>query len=402
MSYDPFESLVKGLPLSYQCVLCVGAVSPSLVRYLADGVGARVHVCDFDEQRLQMLRSEIQENEAVQYHNVLPLFEAGDLPEIGYHCSEPTHSSLALPSGITEVFPGLIFEPIEVKGRAFTNLVEEGNFSTREANLLILATNGYEVSWLAKESAVAALFSTVLIRSPRSNCFETVDTQVLADELAQSGLPAISLPLGRAPYESIVIQQTPDWHAQRFELDALRSESEALQSRLSTLIEDGHAISKRLAAVTSEAESDKAELNKRISSLESDNGALAETLQERDTLANELRTERDELAAEVERQTKWHAENKTWAISLNEQVVKLDADREAQLQSTLLAQKMLSRTQGDLEHLRDQYKAKVASEEQLIQLIGELKQKLTVASNYYFRLQEEHPELLNVSDHNHL
>ena len=299
MSYDPFESLVKGLTPGYKDVLCVGAVSPSLVRYLADGVGAQVHVCDFDEQRLQLLQSEIQENAAVQYHNVLPQFEAGDLPEIGYHCSEPTHSSLALPSGITEILPGLLFEPVEVEALAFTDLFEKGNFSASEANLLILATNGYEASWLVKESALAALFSTVLIRSPRSNCFETVDTQGLAGDLAQSGLPAMSLPMGRAPYESIVIHQSPDWHAQRSELGALRSESEALQSKLSVLIEDGHAISERLAAVTSEAESEKAELNQRISSLESDIDALTETLQERDdAVANELRSEQ-ELQAEL-------------------------------------------------------------------------------------------------------
>jgi len=330
----------------------------------------------------------------------LPQFDADNWPEIGYQCSEPMHSSLSLPSGIAEIFPGLTFDPIEVKSRAFTDLFEEGSFSAGEANLLILATNGYESSWLAKESAVAALFSTVLVRSPRSNCFETVDTQVLAHDLAHSGLPAISLPMGRPPYEAIVIHHSPDWHSQRSELDAFRSESEALRSKLSVLIEDGHAMSERLAAVTSEAKSEKAELNERISSLESDNDALREMLQERDEVADELRKERDELTAEVQRQTKWNEENKNWAAALKEQVGKLERDRETQLQSALLAQKMLSKTQGDLEHLRDRYEEKVVSERELVELIGELKQKLTLASNYYFRLQEEHPELLRVSKRN--
>ena len=342
MSYDPFESLVRGLPTGYEGVLCIGAVSPGVVRYLSDKVGARVHVCDFDEQRLQLLQSEMQENSAVQYHNALPLFEAGDLPEIGYHCSEPTHSSLALPSGITEILPGLLFEPVEVEALAFTDLFEKGNFSASEANLLILATNGYEASWLVKESALAALFSTVLIRSPRSNCFETVDTQVLVDDLAQSGLPAMSLPMGRPPYESIVIHQSPDWHAQRSELGALRSESEALQSKLSVLIEDGHAISERLAAVTSEAESEKAGLTQRISSLESDNAKtlkalndsearevlLKKTVEAQQESVSSLQASRDDNEQKVVSLEKQNQELRYRQSLLDEEILKAEAQLE--------------------------------------------------------------------------
>ena len=65
-----------------------------------------------------------------------------------------------------------------------------------------------------------------------------------------------------------------------------------------------------------------------------------------------------------------------------------------------LAQKMLAKTQGDLENLRGRYEKKVLAERELLQLINELKQKLTLASHYYFRLQEEHPELLSAPRRN--
>ena len=404
MSYDPFDALVRGVPTGYGGVLCLGAVSPGLVRYLSDNVGAQVHVCDFDEQRLQLLQSEMQENSAVQYHNALPLFEAGDLPEIGYHCSEPTHSSLALPSGITEILPGLIFEPVEVEGLAFTDLFEEGNFSTSEANLLILATNGYEASWLAKESAVAALFSTVLIRSPRSNCFETVDTQVLVDDLAQSGLPAISLPMGRPPYESIAIHQAHDWQGRGEEitnlkaaLEAADTDAAALGQRISSLEAELSSTSTTLKASDEAKDSAEAECKALRSSLlaveeevSSKSASLSNVEGERVMLKERVSSLEADLSSTLE-QAKAHEKE---ATSLTEKLQNVEQEKREQTESASLAQKMLVKLQGDLEALRDKYEQKVISERDMMNLISELRKKLTAASQYYFRLQQAHPELL--------
>ena len=44
--------------------------------------------------------------------------------------------------------------------------------------------------------------------------------------------------------------------------------------------------------------------------------------------------------------------------------------------------------------MRKSYAEKVASEKELVELVGELREKLTLASRYYYDLQKEHPEIL--------
>ncbi len=68
--------------------------------------------------------------------------------------------------------------------------------------------------------------------------------------------------------------------------------------------------------------------------------------------------------------------------------------------STKLGQKMLAKAQLDLDNLRESYSEKVASETELVELIKELREKLTLASKYYVQLQQEHPELLLASNAN--
>mgnify|MGYP000294819405 CR=1 FL=1 len=66
--------------------------------------------------------------------------------------------------------------------------------------------------------------------------------------------------------------------------------------------------------------------------------------------------------------------------------------------SARLNQKMLAKSQVDLDDLREKYAAKLQSETELVELIKELREKLTIASQYYYQLQQEHPELLAYSD----
>ncbi|CAA0327717.1 hypothetical protein ALT785_390014 [Alteromonas infernus] len=58
---------------------------------------------------------------------------------------------------------------------------------------------------------------------------------------------------------------------------------------------------------------------------------------------------------------------------------------------------MLAKTQVDLDDLRNKYSEKVESEKELVELVKELREKLTLASKYYFKLQQEHPELLSAN-----
>ena len=52
------------------------------------------------------------------------------------------------------------------------------------------------------------------------------------------------------------------------------------------------------------------------------------------------------------------------------------------------------KAQLDLDGLRNDYKEKVESEKQLLDLIKQLREKLEMAAHYYFNLQKDHPELI--------
>ena len=54
---------------------------------------------------------------------------------------------------------------------------------------------------------------------------------------------------------------------------------------------------------------------------------------------------------------------------------------------------MLAKAQIDLDDLRTQYQKKVESEIALIELVTELRDKLSLASEYYFELQRKYPEI---------
>lgn len=89
-----------------------------------------------------------------------------------------------------------------------------------------------------------------------------------------------------------------------------------------------------------------------------------------------------------------HQESKKRVEKLQCQVEQLAADLKESSRSVVSGQKKLTKFQADLGHLRDSYAKKVASEQELVELVNELREKLTLASRYYFDLQKEHPELL--------
>jgi len=89
-----------------------------------------------------------------------------------------------------------------------------------------------------------------------------------------------------------------------------------------------------------------------------------------------------------------HKKNKEWAESLNRQLKKLELVYAEKLRSADLSQKMLAKSMVDLDSLREQYSKKLTSENNLMELVKDLREKLLIASQYYFQLQQEHPELL--------
>ena len=153
------------------------------------------------------------------------------------------------------------------------------------------------------------------------------------------------------------------------------------------------SLSKSQAALASSTK-EKADLESDGRDLESalseSQAALESSLSEKAMLEKQV----SDTGAERDREAHGHQENKKLAENLQCQVEQLTVDLKEGSRSVALGQKMLAKSQVDLDHLRNSYAEKVASEQELAELVNELLEKLTVASRYYFDLQKEHPEIL--------
>ncbi|WP_147302244.1 hypothetical protein [Thalassotalea euphylliae] len=183
--------------------------------------------------------------------------------------------------------------------------------------------------------------------------------------------------------------------------DQLKKAEETTTNFTSQIVELKSSIKKTVA----ERERELA----RVSSLESELANIQKLNIEQsasfESQKHSLVLEKDHLVQELAECNKlknqeqhWHIENKNWAESLKEEVKQLKNQLAEKSRSVNLGQKMLAKTQVDLEHLRDSYAEKVKSENELVELVRELQEKLTLASKYYFKLQQEHPELLGQAD----
>ncbi len=79
------------------------------------------------------------------------------------------------------------------------------------------------------------------------------------------------------------------------------------------------------------------------------------------------------------------------------QLSEIKADSEQKQRHTELTQKLYAKVQIDIEQLRKQYQKKYISEQQLVDLVNELRIKLQCAAKYYNLLEKEHPELIEIN-----
>lgn len=178
------------------------------------------------------------------------------------------------------------------------------------------------------------------------------------------------------------------------QIDVLNEKVEQLQPAKNKADEEVAKLSNEIALIKQQVQTQSEEsllehqkLKGTIESLESEIGEL-KLLNEKTT------TDLAECTKERDAEQKWHKEHKSWAESLNNQQAQLKAELAEKNSSVSLIQKMYAKAQIDLDNLREKYSEKLTSEKELVDLIKELREKLTIASKYYFKLQKEHPELL--------
>jgi len=110
-----------------------------------------------------------------------------------------------------------------------------------------------------------------------------------------------------------------------------------------------------------------------------------------------LKNEKEAVIKERDEHANWRKKHKDWAEALKVEVTKLRSDFDNMSNNMSINQKLLAKAHIDLDCLRESYSEKSESESELVELVEELREKLTVASKYYYQLQQEHPELLSVA-----
>ena len=140
-------------------------------------------------------------------------------------------------------------------------------------------------------------------------------------------------------------------------------------------------------------------INRELIEAHQKNSSLQEQISISEAEKDQLQEALDERIRQRDEENQWHKESKDWAESLSRQVEELKAEAGEKNRTVSLSQKMLAKAQIDLDHLRESYAEKVTAEKELVELVKELREKLTLASKYYFKLQQEHPELLTNADH---
>jgi len=118
------------------------------------------------------------------------------------------------------------------------------------------------------------------------------------------------------------------------------------------------------------------------------------------TQLNSAKTEVTELQKNLKNESHWHQENKERAENSNKQCADLKQKLISRQKSSDLALKLQMKSQVDLDDLREKYQTKHHNEQKLVELIKELRQKLQQASEFYYHLQVNHPELTELETSN--
>ena len=151
------------------------------------------------------------------------------------------------------------------------------------------------------------------------------------------------------------------------------------------------------------------ELRSEINSLRAEFQKQSETLQttreEIESLQVQLEKSQEQVAAlnsEIEvsearlkqQSDVFEDEKKSWLAEVN----KLNEERAQDANVLKTTSKLNLKLQADLDNIRVQYSEKVQSEKELTNLINELYVKLKQASEFYYKLEENYPEIARKFD----
>ncbi|HBC3433634.1 TPA: hypothetical protein KDY11_001716 [Vibrio parahaemolyticus] len=266
-------------------------------------------------------------------------------------------------------------------------------------NLFILSANGVELEIVnSLSNNELESFSCLIIQVDHKNIYhQSIEyTEELKSSLVSLGYYLFDIERDTI-YSSFIFFRDEDKKALELESGKLKAEHAKVREERDEAKDKESELTSRL----SHLESSHSSLETRISELTTENAKLIESNK---ALAIEIQGERDkgqeeqELAQSLTQQlAQFKQQSEAKKSELTSRLSQLESENQELTRSTRLNQKMLVKSQVDLDDLREKYAAKLQSETELVELIKELREKLTIASQYYYQLQQEHPELLTYS-----
>ncbi|HCG5535548.1 hypothetical protein HJ059_11415 [Vibrio parahaemolyticus] len=282
-----------------------------------------------------------------------------------------------------------------VKTRSLNAIMSECDLYG-DYNLFILSANGVELEIVnSLSNNELDSFSCLIIEADHKNIYhQSIEyAEELKSSLVSLGYYLFDIERDTI-YSSFIFFRDEDKKALELESGKLKAEHAKVREERDEAKDKESELTSRL----SHLESSHSSLETRISELTTENAKLIESNK---ALAIEIQGERDkgqeeqELAQSLTQQlAQFNQQSEAKKSELTSRLSQLESENQELTRSTRLNQKMLVKSQVDLDDLREKYAAKLQSETELVELIKELREKLTIASQYYYQLQQEHPELL--------
>jgi FkbM family methyltransferase len=356
------------------------------------------------------------------------------------------YSSLHKADKLKTLFQNLKTEQeLTVSTINFSDLINQASLDKDKKNALVLQINGAEFEVLAQaKTDELMLFSSIVIQHSNNNYFENAKTST--DLIALMKTKSFQLAIeadNDVVFSSLVFrkdestlklkaltEQSKTQTARIGELEnQLKASNESKVSELTEARAEATAKASELtearAKANTTAEQSKtqtARIGELENQLKASNEAKASVTNKAHASAEQseiqkvelteqniqltrlkeslshIEQEKTDIIKDRDSQAHWHQENKKWAESLKVQIGKLESELAEKSRAIILGQKMTAKATLDSEHLRESYSQRVESERMLVELVKELREKLTLASRYYSQLQKEHPELLLSSE----
>ncbi|HCG5284339.1 FkbM family methyltransferase [Vibrio parahaemolyticus] len=305
--------------------------------------------------------------------------------------------SVILPPGMKNA---RLIQEIIIETRTLKSIVNELGFN-QDSNLLILSLNGLELEIINSLSENEfCYFSSIVIEIDNLNIFQQEGdySSMLKEKLISYGYHIEGIENSVAVCR-FLFSRCEEKKKLRSENKKLRSENKKLEMIIEELNEKNIALFNENVNIneTSNALIDD------IEQLRTLNNDLALKLEQNEKKAKDRETNllsrisnlKSDISSFHIDKEKMEDIQKKIELDRDEAISKLINDNQEIMRSARINQKLLAKSQMDLDNLREKYSSTKESELELVDLISELRKKLSSASKYYHRLQDEHPELLD-------